>query len=126
MPALFNDETGVRFSLPAEIDKRTNGEGNDVQAPPRSMSETCVRDGSTTPVVDGRLVGGGSTTWRKKTELGWFMDEIRRLARAEDWRREVGSSGGGCSHDADERRCEKSIAVTFRAEDVSGGIHDIR
>ena len=89
MPALNTDDpTVVRFSLPTAMDKRNSREGDSEQTPPRSLSETCVRD-STSPST--RLVGA---SWRKKTELGWFVDEIRRLARAEDSRRGFGVGGG--------------------------------
>ena len=96
MPALNTDDpTVVRFSLPTAMDKRNSREGDSEQTPPRSLSETCVRD-STSPST--RLVGA---SWRKKTELGWFVDEIRRLARAEESRRGFGVGGG---RSVDERR----------------------
>ena len=117
MPALnTDDQTVVRFSLPTAMDQRNNCDGDREQTPPRSLSETCVRD-STSPST--RLVGA---TWRKKTELGWFVDEIRRLARAEDSRRGLGAGN------VDERagRMEKSSGDMTMSGDVDAGIDDIR
>ena len=118
MPALNTDDpTVVRFSLPTAMDKRNSREGDSEQTPPRSLSETCVRD-STSPST--RLVGA---SWRKKTELGWFVDEIRRLARAEDSRRGFGVGGG---RSVDERRMEKSGGDMTMSGDFDAGMDDIR
>jgi hypothetical protein len=141
----------VRFSLPAAIADRIGNEllHNQVKSDvgtPRSASETCIGESLVGGPPPGGGGGSGGGGWRrKKTELGWFIDEIRRLAHAEESRQDLdtelrsddnprgisdvnagGRSGGGVTFDlGDDDQDSTGDEVTMAAGDVNAAGEDV-